>query len=143
MVRTTVAGRKVTDAQREVLQASVDVVEHIVAAMKPGVACEELFQLGADWLTEHGFDAPGAETSGDVAYLGQSFPSFGHSMGLTWEHPWLMPGEKTKLEPGMVFAVEAEVGRPGAGTGAFEHNVLITDDGHDVLTKSLENVWWE
>jgi Xaa-Pro aminopeptidase len=143
MVRTTVAGRKVTDAQREVLQASVDVVEHIVAALRPGVVCEELFQLGADWLTEHGFDAPGAEAAGDVAYLGQSFPSFGHSMGLTWEHPWLMPGETTALEPGMVFAVEAEVGRPGAGTGAFEHNVLITEDGHEVLTKSLENVWWE
>jgi Xaa-Pro aminopeptidase len=143
MVRTTVAGRKVTDAQREVLQASVDVVEHIVAAMKPGAVCEELFRLGADWLTENGFDAPGAEAAGDVAYLGQSFPSFGHSIGLTWEHPWLMPGEKTELEPGMVFAVEAEVGRPGAGTGAFEHNVLITEDGHEVLTKSLKNVWWE
>jgi Xaa-Pro aminopeptidase len=143
MVRTTVAGRKVTDAQREVLQASIDVVETVVAAMKPGVACEELFDIGAKWLTEHGFDAPGAETSGDVAYLGQSFPSFGHSMGLTWEHPWLMPGEKTKLEPGMVFAVEAEVGRPGAGTGAFEHNVLVTEDGHEVLTESLKNVWWE
>jgi Xaa-Pro aminopeptidase len=143
MVRTTVAGRKVTDAQREVLQASVDVVEHVVAAMRPGVSCEALFHVGAEWLTENGFDAPGAETAGDVAYLGQSFPSFGHSMGLTWEHPWLMPGEKTELEPGMVFAVEAEVGRPGAGTGAFEHNVLITEDGHEVLTKSLKNVWWE
>jgi Xaa-Pro aminopeptidase len=64
-------------------------------------------------------------------------------MGLTWEHPWLMPGEKTRLEPGMVFAVEAEVGRPGAGTGAFEHNVLVTEDGHEVLTESLKNVWWE
>jgi Xaa-Pro aminopeptidase len=143
LVRTTVAGRKATDAQKEVLQASVDVVEHIVAAMKPGVSCEELFQLGSAWLDEHGFDAPGAEAAEGVAYLGQSFPSFGHSLGLTWEHPWLMPGETTKLEAGMVFAVEAEVGRPGAGTGAFEHDVLITADGHEVLTAFVENVWWE
>ena len=143
LVRTTVAGRTVTEAQREVLQASVDVVEHIVSAMKPGVACEDLFQRGADWLQEHGFDAPGAEGAEEVAFLGQSYPSFGHSMGLTWEHPAIMPGETTKLAAGMVFAVEAEVGRPGAGTGAFEHNVLITENGHEVLTAHVANVWWD
>ena len=143
LVRTTVAGRKVTDAQREVLEASVAVVEHIVGGMMPGTTCEELFNRGSDWLTEHGFDAPGAEASESVAYLGQSFPSFGHGLGLAWEHPWLMPGESTALEPNMVFAVEAEVGRPGAGTGAFEHNVLITADGPEILTTSVKNVWWE
>jgi Xaa-Pro aminopeptidase len=143
LVRTTVAGRKVTGAQREVLEASVGVVEHIVAAMRPGVACEELFQIGSRWLEENGFDAPGAETAESVAYLGQSFPSFGHSLGLAWEHPWLMPGEGTVLEPNMVFAVEAEVGRPGAGTGAFEHDVLVTADGVEILTRSSPNVWWE
>ncbi|HEV7564353.1 MAG TPA: M24 family metallopeptidase [Microbacteriaceae bacterium] len=143
LVRTTVAGRKVSDAQREVLEGSVAVVEHVVEAMRPGVSCEQLFDRGSQWLGEHGFDAPGAEAAEGVAYLGQSFPSFGHSLGLTWEHPWLMPGESTKLEAGMVFAVEAEVGRPGAGTGAFEHDVLITDDGHEILTASVKNVWWE
>ena len=143
LVRTTVAGRKVSDAQREVLEASVAVVEHVVAGMRPGVNCEELFLRGSDWLTEHGFDAPGAEVAESVAYLGQSFPSFGHGLGLAWEHPWLMPGESTVLEPNMVFAVEAEVGRQGAGTGAFEHNVLITADGPEILTTSVKNVWWE
>jgi Xaa-Pro aminopeptidase len=143
LVRTTVAGRKVTDAQREVLEASVAVVEHVIEAMRPGVSCEELFDRGSAWLAVQGFDAPGAEAAEGVAYLGQSFPSFGHSLGLTWEHPWLMPGEATKLEAGMVLAVEAEVGRPGAGTGAFEHDVLITEDGHEILTTSVKNVWWE
>jgi Xaa-Pro aminopeptidase len=143
LVRTTVAGRKVTDAQREVLEASVAVVEHVIEAMRPGVSCEELFDRGSAWLAAQGFDAPGAEAAEGVAYLGQSFPSFGHSLGLTWEHPWLMPGEATKLEAGMVLAVEAEVGRPGAGTGAFEHDVLITEDGHEILTTSVKNVWWE
>jgi Xaa-Pro aminopeptidase len=143
MVRTTVAGRTVTDAQREVLEASAAVVEHIVAAMRPGVRCSDLFDRGAAWLGEHGFDVPGGEPSDGVAYLGQSFPSFGHSMGLAWEHPWLMPGESAELAPGQVWAIEAEVGRPGAGTGAFEHNVIITEDGVEVLTRDLPTVWWE
>ncbi len=143
LVRTTVAGRKASDVQREVLEASVAVVEHIVAGMRPGVSCEELFARGSRWLLEHGFDAPGADVPESVAYLGQSFPSFGHGLGLAWEHPWLMPGEVMVLEPNMVFAVEAVVGRPGAGTGAFEHDVLITADGPEILTTPAKNVWWE
>ena len=143
MVRTTVAGRTVTPKQREVLEASVSVVEHIIDGMRPGVPCGELFERGAAWLDEHGFEVPGAESTEGVAMLGQSYPSFGHSLGLAWENPSIVPGEAAELEPNMVIAVEAEVGRPGAGTGAFEHNVLVTADGVDVLTTHAANVWWD
>lgn len=140
MVRTTVAGRKVTDAQREVLQAPIDLVEHVVDGMRPGVTCGELFERGANWLGENGFEVPGADAEGNFA---QSFPSFGHSMGLAWEHPFVIPDEPTELAPGMVFAIEVEIGRPGAGTGAFEHDVIVTEDGVENLTDSLQRVWWE
>jgi Xaa-Pro aminopeptidase len=143
LVRTAVAGRTATAGQREVLEASVAVVEHIIAGMRPGVACGELFERGAAWLTEQGFQAPGAAESEGVAMLGQAYPSFGHSLGLAWENPSLVPGEAAVLEPGMVIAVEAQVGRPGAGTGAFEHDVLVTRDGVEILTAHAQNVWWE
>jgi Xaa-Pro aminopeptidase len=143
MVRTTVAGRAATPAQREVLEASVAVVLHIIDGMRPGVSCGDLFERGSGWLTEHGFEAPGAEASEGVAMLGQSYPSFGHSLGLAWENPSIVEGEQAVLEPNMVIAVEAEVGRPGAGTGAFEHNVLVTESGVEILTTHAENVWWE
>ena len=143
MVRTTVAGRTATPAQREVLEGSVAVVLRIVDGMRPGVSCGELFERGSSWLTEHGFEAPGAEASEGVAMLGQSYPSFGHSLGLAWENPSIVEGEQAVLEPNMVVAVEAEVGRPGAGTGAFEHNVLVTESGVEILTTHAENVWWD
>lgn len=143
LVRTTVAGRTATDAQREVLEASVAVVEHIIDGMRPGVSCGDLFRRGADWLTEHGFDAPGADSAQGVAMLGQAYPSFGHSLGLAWENPSIVPDEQSVLRPNMVMAVEAEVGRPGAGTGAFEHNVLVTDTGVEILTTHVKDVWWE
>ncbi|HEX7301152.1 MAG TPA: Xaa-Pro peptidase family protein [Solirubrobacteraceae bacterium] len=143
LVRTTVAGRRASEAQREVLEASIGVVEHIIEAMRPGVACGDLFARGAAWLTDHGFDAPGSETSEGVALLGQSYPSFGHSLGLAWENPSLVPGEEAVLQANMVVAVEAEVGRPGAGTGAFEHDVLVTETGVEILTAGCKNVWWE
>jgi Xaa-Pro aminopeptidase len=142
MVRTTVAGRKATPEQKEVLEGSVAVIEHVVDGMRPGVSCEELYHRGVEWLASNGFDAPG-ETSDTSGPFAQSFPSFGHSMGLAWEHPWLMPGESTVLEPNMVFAVEVEVHKPGCGTGAFEHDLIVTEDGVDVLTRDLPNVWWE
>jgi Xaa-Pro aminopeptidase len=143
LVRTTVAGRTATPTQREVLEASVAVVEHIIAGMVPGVSCGELFERGAKWLGENGFPVPGAEHSEGVALLGQSYPSFGHSLGLAWENPSIVAGETALLEPNMVMAVEAEVGRPGAGTGAFEHNVLVTESGVEILARSVQNVWWE
>lgn len=143
MVRTTVAGRKVSAEQREVLEASISVVDHIIEGMRPGVACGDLFDRGAEWLREHDFEVPGDESTEGVAMLGQAYPSFGHSLGLAWENPSLVPGERDELEAGMVIAVEAEVGRPGAGTGAFEHNVLVTSDGVEVLTTHAPNVWWE
>jgi Xaa-Pro dipeptidase len=143
MVRTTVVGGNATEAQREVLEASVAVVEHVIEGMGPGVACGDLFDRGAAWLEEHDFDVPGAHESEGVALLGQAYPSFGHSLGLAWENPSLVPGESDVLEPGMVMAVEAEVGRPGSGTGAFEHNLLITGDGVEIFTEHVRNVWWE
>ena len=109
------AGRTATAAQREVLEASVAVVLHIIDGMRPGASCGELFERGSSWLTEHGFEAPGAEASEGVAMLGQSYPSFGHSLGLAWENPSIVEGEQAVLEPNMVIAVEAEVGRPGSG----------------------------
>ncbi len=142
MVRTTVVGRKTTPEQKEVLEGSVAVIEHVVEGMKPGVSCEELYHRGVSWLSDNGFDAPG-ETSDTSGPFAESFPSFGHSMGLAWEHPWLMPGESTVLEPNMVMAVEVEVHKPGCGTGAFEHDLIVTDDGVDILTRDLPNVWWE
>ncbi len=143
LVRTTVVGRTATSAQREVLEASVAVVNHIIDGMRPGVSCGELFDRGSSWLSAHGFAAPGTESSDGVAMLGQSYPSFGHSLGLAWENPSIVDGEQTVLEPNMVMAVEAEVGRPGAGTGAFEHNVLVTESGVETLTTHVENVWWD
>ena len=141
--RTTVVGGKANEAQKEILEASVAVIEHIIEGMRPGVVCEHLYDRGAKWLNEHGFDAPGAEDAKAVAMLGQTFPSFGHSLGLAWEKPYLMPGEMDELKPNMVMAVEVQVGRPGVGTAAFEHDVLVTESGTEILTTGTKNVWWE
>jgi Xaa-Pro aminopeptidase len=142
LVRTRIVGRDATPAEREVLEAARGVILHIIEGMRPGVTGAELYERGSAWLAEQGFDAPDADAGGEVAFLGQSFPSFGHGIGLVWERPWLMASDELALAPGMTIAIEAEVGRPGVGTAGFEHEVLITESGAEILTLSSPEAWW-
>lgn len=60
----------------------------------------------------------------------------GHSVGLLErEAPYLDIGTDTVLEPGMVVTIEPGVYR--AGVGGFRHSdcLLVTSDGHEILTE--------
>jgi Xaa-Pro aminopeptidase len=137
--RSTVIGGQPSAEQREVLDGAIGVVEAVLTVLRPGVTADEAFQAGQRYMTESGFDAGTPDEV--VAGLGQAFPSFGHSLGLAWESPWLVPGNGWKLEKNMYLAIEAAVGLPGVGSAGFEENVLITDDGVEVLSSVPKRRW--
>ena len=142
--RSAVAGRKATDAQKEVLEGAMAAVEASIAAIRPGVTAGEVAQAGFDWLREHDFLIAGSKEELDAAgeaALNMTFPSMGHGLGMWWEDPWLVPGDQTVLEPDMVIAVERAVGRPGVGSASYEDDVLVTEDVREVLTP-VEKRWW-
>ena len=142
--RSAVAGRTATDAQKEVLEGAMAAVEASIAAIRPGVTAGEVAQAGFDWLREHDFLIAGSKEELDAAgeaALNMTFPSMGHGLGMWWEDPWLVPGDRTVLEPDMVIAVERAVGRPGVGSASYEDDVLVTEDGCEVLTL-VEKRWW-
>jgi Xaa-Pro aminopeptidase len=112
-----------------VLEDSVSLIEAIVAEVRPGVAANSLCSIGNEWLNEHKYP--------------QSPRFFGHCIGLGVEPPWLITTDSTELKENMVLAIEVGLPSQNGGIAYFEHNVLVTADGHEVLSAASPSRWWD
>lgn len=97
-------------------------------AIRPGIEAAEVFAV--------------AEAAAGAAGVGEFFQGFGatrgryigHGLGLELdEPPTLAPGDLTHLQPGMVLAVEPKLISPAFGALNLEDDVVVTDEGCDVL----------
>ena len=132
--RTTVVGGDPTDEQLKVLEASVGLVEHLAAITKPGMTAGEVHRQGMQWLSEAAADTP-------LALSADEYPALGHSVGLSWESPWLRPNEDVVLVPGMYLALEGFLGAEGVGGVFHEDNGLVTSDGLEIWSTPRMR-WW-
>ena len=121
--RTTVVGADPTAQQLRYLEASIALIEHLLAGMRPGIAFSDLHARAEEWLRSEGF-------GGDDSGLAKQFGNFGHSLGLAVEAPLVIADEAAMLTENMVLAVE---GSPG-NAAHFEHIVLVTASGVEILT---------
>lgn len=60
--------------------------------------------------------------------------TWGHSLGLAFEAPWIAERCERLLVPGVCLAIEKRIPVPGVGGANFEQNVLVTATGHDLLS---------
>ncbi|MGD2175144.1 MAG: Xaa-Pro peptidase family protein, partial [Candidatus Brocadiaceae bacterium] len=101
-----------------VLEAQAAVFE----TLRPGNTCGEA-------------DAAGRAVIARAGYGHRFGHGIGHGVGLmVHEGPRLGPGSETVLLPGMFFTVEPGVYVPGQAGVRIEEMVLITPNGHEVLT---------
>lgn len=127
------ACRKISPKLEQVYGAVRQAQERAIAQIRPGVAASDVDACARAALEEAGF----------AQFFGHGL---GHGFGLeVHEGPALRPGSKHLLEPGHVVTVEPGVYLPGWGGVRIEDDVLVTDDGCEVLTrveKDLTHLIW-
>lgn len=129
LTRVIVTGRispKLRKVYGVVLKAQLAAID----AIRPGLTGEEVDRVARQIITRSGY--------------GKAFGhGLGHGLGLDiHEAPRLAVGQKTKLLPGMIVTVEPGIYLPGWGGVRIEDDVLVTRNGHEVLTdvpKQLED----
>ena len=111
-----------TDKFLEVHGAVLEAQTRAIRAIRPGVRAESVYQEARSALEEHG--------------LADKFThGLGHGIGLNiHEAPSIGRDPEAVLQPGMVVTVEPGVYLPGWGGVRIEDDVLITEEGVEVLS---------
>lgn len=121
ITRTVVIGRA-SEEQRRMYQTVLEAQLRAIEAIQPGVK-------GCD------VDAVARQVIADAGYGDYFTHSLGHSLGLS-VHDGMGFAQKSEvvLEPGMVFTVEPGIYIEGLGGVRIEDDVLVTEEGCEVLT---------
>jgi len=118
MLLTGKPDRKFEKIYRTVLEAQLAAIERIA----PGVSCSDVDSAAREVIHAAGF--------------GKYFDhGLGHGIGLeVHESPRLSKKVETILQAGMVVTVEPGIYLPGWGGVRIEDDVLVTRQGHEVLS---------
>ena len=126
--RMAVLGRA-TAQQKLVHRKVLEVNRKMAAALKPGITCAEMFQIGVRSIRETAIGLP-PNLEGRM----------GHGQGLLiTEPPSIAAADDTRLEPGMVVSTEPYL-RSGDVHFLWEDVHAITDGGHEQLTTETDEL---
>lgn len=115
-------------------QTCLEIQEAVAEKAKPGVVCEDLYNIAIDMVTKAGFADNFMGTTQKAKFIG-------HGIGLEInEMPVLAPRMKQELEPGMVFALEPKIVLPGIGPVGIENSWAVTEEGVEKLTLCKEEI---
>lgn len=125
LTRTVVIGEP-SDKHREIYNIVLEAQLKGVNDIKPGMTGKEADALTRDVITKYGYGPQYSHTTG-------------HGIGIDiHEGPRLAATSDTVLEPGMVVTVEPGIYIPDFGGVRIEDDVLITENGREILTKSTK-----
>lgn len=123
ITRTWPVSGKFTPEQRKVYQAVLEVQKESIKLYKPGITSKDVEKHVADLLKKKGIDPMGLR-GGIHHFVGMSV----HDVG----------PRGVVLEAGMVFTFEPALYFPEKNLGIrIEDTILITKNGHEVLSKDV------
>ena len=123
VTRTIVFG-KPDDRQRQVFDIVLEAQRKAQEAVRPGVTCESIDLVARKYIEDHGF-GPG------YTYFAHRL---GHGIGMEGhEYTYLVPGNKTLLQPGMTFSNEPGIYIRGEFGIRVEDCFVVTENGSKVL----------
>ncbi|MDD2359966.1 MAG: aminopeptidase P family protein [Syntrophaceticus schinkii] len=119
-----VGNDKLAEIYEIVLGANLAAIEKV----KPGVKAWEVDKAARDYITNAGYGE-------------QFLHRTGHGLGLDiHEEPFISASNDITLTEGMVFTIEPGIYLPGIGGVRIEDDVLVTKEGHRVLTKTSKKL---
>ena len=123
MTRTVVVG-KASKKQSQVYDLVLKAQRRAISRARPRMRACDLDKTARDVIKRAGYGE----------YFGHGL---GHGIGLVvHDNPAVNPTNRLRLEPGMVITVEPGIYLPNWGGVRIEDDVLITQRGCEVLTKS-------
>jgi Xaa-Pro dipeptidase len=127
ITRTMIFG-KATARQKQIWELERKAQNAALAAAKPGATCESVDAAARKVITDFGFGP-------DYKVPGLPHRT-GHGIGLDiHEWPYLVRGNKLKLQPGMTFSDEPMIAIYGEFGVRLEDCMYITGDGARTFTK--------
>lgn len=121
LTRVIITG-KIPPKFRRVYETVLKAQKTAIKKIRPGVSAKSVDRAARKVIENAGFGN----------YFGHGL---GHSFGLEiHEQPYLSPIHDITLEPGMVLTVEPGIYLPNVCGVRIEDNILVTPDGHEVLS---------
>jgi len=113
----------------------LDLQEQIKAMATPGTSAGDLYSAAIEIAVRKGVDAHFMGAGADrIRFIG-------HGVGLELdEFPFLAHGQTTRLEEGMVIALEPKLVFPGKGVVGIENTHVVTPSGLEQLTHAEQQI---
>jgi Xaa-Pro dipeptidase len=126
MMRTLQIGTE-DDQVRRASEAVIASLNETISAVRPGVTTGELYAVAITPIVKAGF-SPTPRRMGYSLGIGYP-PRWGE-----WHALDFQPNGETELKPGMAFHIIPGVVLNPKATIGFSETVLVTEEGHEVLT---------
>lgn len=113
---------EVSEDHRRFFRHMVNLQDIAFAAIRPGIPCSEVDRVVLEYYDREGLRPYWRH------HVGHNLGLLGH------EAPFLDIGDKTIIEPGMVFSVEPGIYVPGLGGYRHSDTIVVTETGIDMIT---------